>query len=264
MSDAWQRLERPVAEYVAGELPDDEAAAVCAAIDSDEDLAAECAFWERMRPALREHGRPPHARTPGGDMAAVIRRRLAQTPPAEPAAPIRFPGVAMAGWAVAAAAGVLLAISLTRAPEPRPVGDRLIAYAEDGSALVLPRQRASVVPASYPPAQTPDQPLERPVGHGQRRPWLGVWFRPQSLKGFDQDSGLRVLRVAMGSPAHAAGVRPGDILLEFGDCSLTTRYCITHAMGAMRAGAEQLSLRYWRAASAEVVTVRVDPGGCLE
>ncbi|MDA3959258.1 MAG: PDZ domain-containing protein [Planctomycetota bacterium] len=262
------RLERPSADYVAGDLSDDEAKAFAAALENDSELQEEVAFWDNMGPALREHGRPAITHGPGPDLAAVVRRRLAQSEQAQ-REPIRFPGYAFLGWAVAAAAGILLAISLVRAPSLEPTSDQLVAYGEDGSAMLLPRRfGAEIVPASFPAAQEAELPIDRPATTRGERPWLGVWFQPVELKGFAQDKGLRVVRVAMNGPAHKAGIRPGDILLSLNDCPLATRYCLNHAFSDMPEAATDteitVQLHYWQASSATSREVDLTLGCCLE
>jgi len=98
-----------------------------------------------------------------------------------------------------------------------------------------------------------------------RRPWLGLWTQPIELRGFERDRGLRVLRVAEGSPAFEAGMRPGDILLSFADCALGTRYCIRNAIedGRLRPG-QAVGLMFWRSATGRTIHRRITLGGCVE
>lgn len=51
------------------------------------------------------------------------------------------------------------------------------------------------------------------------RTWIGLWVRPLGAEeaaevGLDPPRGLQVTRVVPAGPAHDAGIRPGDIILE--------------------------------------------------
>ncbi len=62
------------------------------------------------------------------------------------------------------------------------------------------------------------------IEHGHvRRSWLGFTLQPL-LSGEDDAGGVRVSSVVPGSPAHEAGLRAGDVLVEYEGHALNVRY----------------------------------------
>ncbi len=62
------------------------------------------------------------------------------------------------------------------------------------------------------------------IEHGRvLRSWLGMEFQPL-LKETDQDHGALVREVVEGSPASAAGIKAGDILLTLGGADMTAHF----------------------------------------
>ena len=254
MSD--DQLREAAGDYIAGDLDDAERARFEALRESDDELTGECAFWERMRGCLPEHGRPQAEHLPTPGMLAVARRRAAESdrqPAASTAKVIAFPMAAL-GWAVAAAAMVVLAVFITR-PQNAPQQTIIIAYGEDGTAEVVPENRPAFF-ASNVRNVTHSQPGLHADEHA--RPWLGLWTKPVELGGFERSKGLRVVRVVMNSPAAKAGIRPGDTLLDFAGCPMATRWCIAHAIhvGGLTAG-DSAELSYIDHDTGQVVTAEV-------
>lgn len=263
MTDA-RDLERPAADYAAGDLDPTEREAFERQLADDPALADDVAFWQRMGPALGEHGRDPDTRLPGPGMVDVVRRRAAeQEELGRATGPQRLNLLTYLGWAAAAAATVLLAITMLDQPEPEPANGVTLAYAEDGSAQVLPQSVAEMILASHRPQAEPLAVDRAPTR--SERPWMGVWTQPIELKGFERSKGLQVTRVAMGSPAFVAGLAPGDILLDLADCPMGTRYCISHAVekANLKPG-DPVQVRFWQRASGEVMERSLTLGCCLE
>ncbi|MCB9664591.1 MAG: sigma-E factor negative regulatory protein [Alphaproteobacteria bacterium] len=126
-------------------LDRDEAEAVQAALRSDPALADELARVRRARDALRRHG---HLAAPEGFADAVLDRLdEVEAPPA--------PGWRWQGWALAAAAALVLWVALPTAPEaPAPE----VSAASDGAvgAASLEGAPAVVLVASRWRLATPD------------------------------------------------------------------------------------------------------------
>ena len=247
-------LRHAAGDYVAGDLEQADVAAFEARLQEEAGLANEVAFWQRLRPALREHGRPSQARPPGVGLVAAVRHRQAlQNDSAvgddRPATVVRPGGWTWGGWLVAAAAVGILAIVLGR-PAPTVAPTAVVAYGENGTRELLPEDwRAH--------QEFYDAPAYRRVGHttsptpqleGVHRPWLGVWTRPVQLGSQGAAKpGLQVVRVAGHSPAGEAGLQPGDVLLTVGDCQMRTHYCIMRAfMEGQLAPGDQVAISYWR------------------
>ena len=104
------------------------------------------------------------------------------------------------------------------------------------------------------------------LAHGRiRRGYLGIGTQAVALPrelgaSAGQGSGLMVLSVQPGSPAAAAGILLGDVLLRAGDDVLTHPGALVPALDADRVGRE-LSLRLLRAGEPRSVTVVVGERG---
>ena len=260
-TNAPRQLRRAAADYVADDLDADERADFEQELAADDDLQQEVAFWERMGPALRQHGRP-EARLPGPGMLAVVRRRAEEAAALEAAtAPGRLGWTNFLGWGVAAAAILMLSITLLSQPDANPA---VMAYTEDGSAVMLPPDNRPR-PANRPVMvdfRTAENPAPATNVH---RPWLGIWTDPIALRGFDRDRGLRVVRIAENGPAWQAGMRPGDVLLSLAECTMGTRYCIGRAVDQehLRPG-DVVGLRYWQHSTSEIIERQVTLGSWSE
>ncbi|TVS16122.1 MAG: DegQ family serine endoprotease [Gammaproteobacteria bacterium] len=76
------------------------------------------------------------------------------------------------------------------------------------------------------------------------RGWLGVMIQDVNRDlaesfGLDKPAGALVARVVEDSPAEAAGVQAGDIILEFAGRSIDLSSDLPHVVGRTRAGSEQ-------------------------
>ena len=73
--------------------------------------------------------------------------------------------------------------------------------------------------------------------HGEvRRAWLGLGVDAVEADGFGRSRGVRVARVTPGSPAEAAGIRPGSRLLRAGDSRMATPLDYTAVLLDLTAG----------------------------
>lgn len=262
MSDAQSLaagdLRDSAGDWSAGDLSPAEHAAFAALLESEPGLRDEVHFWQQLREQLPTALRPETAHPPGPDLAQALRRRLA-----EPAPGARFSWWSNAGWALAAA--LLLAVLLPRQQATAPSESGPFAFTEDGAALYLPEQesgndlqlqRVTMIQVDGPAPQ----PAEL-----RERPWLGVVTRPVDLRGFSQDKGLQVVRLSSSGPAAKAGLLPGDVLLQFGDCPMRSRWCISRALhdGQLRAG-DPTPLVYLRPHTGAVLTTEIILGVELE
>jgi len=263
MNDA-DELRHAAGDFVAGDLDDEQARTFARLRDEDPEVQRDVAFWERMHAVLPAAGRPPSSHQGGDDSILRIRHRAAR----EDARRARR--LAWCGWGLAMAAGIALAVLALRDGGGEDEHDRtLVAYAEDGSALLLPAaQFRQHLDADYRQRLATRQMRAddgEPEVDVSQRPWLGVWTRPVHLKGLPREHGLRVLRLAADTPAARAGVRAGDVLLEFANCPMISRYCIRDALqeGSLRPG-DRATMHYWRPSSGEIFQREVVLGACHE
>ena len=139
-------------------------------------------------------------------------------------------------------------------------------FAEDGTAIVLPTS-GPVDQDTYMPVRVVSHvdTSERSgvVTERIERPWLGVWTRPVTIDGLPQSTGLSVVRVASGSPADAAGIVPGDVIVDLAGCPLATRFCIMGALSEHKAG-DTVPIAYYRPSTGEVLSGSIDLSHVVE
>ena len=93
------------------------------------------------------------------------------------------------------------------------------------------------------------------------RGWLGVGLQPVMIPdGFRQstgrDSGLMVVSLAAAAPAEAAGILPGDIVLDIDGVPLGRRRGLAASLGPDRIG-QSIVLRVLRAGAVQAIGVTV-------
>ena len=130
------------------------------------------------------------------------------------------------------------------------LGGRLIGMSTSG-----PRRRALVIPAA-----TVERVLEPLLARGSvARGWLGVGLQhvlvPERMReAAGRDRGMMVVGLAPGAPAEAAGVLPGDIILEVDGRHTGRPRGLAASLGAERIG-EPATLKLLRAGAVQMVTV---------
>jgi len=103
----------------------------------------------------------------------------------------------------------------------------LRAVAEVAQRLIDAPERPLFVKSAAPP------PPGRVGGQGGARPWFG------SVPDFAQTGkGVKFADVQAGSPAQKAGLRAGDLLIEFGGKPIQNLYDFQYALSAHKAGEE--------------------------
>ena len=153
--------------------------------------------------------------------------------------------------------------------------DAAISPGNSGGALVNAGGRVVGINVAYiPPAQGAESlgfsipaPTVRHVvtqlleSGRVRHPFLGVSpapLTPEIAQRFNlrQDRGVLVLEVTAGSPAAAAGIRPGDVLVRVGDRQLNT---VEDFLGALRGRSpgDSMQLTVARDGDQRSVTVRL-------
>jgi S1-C subfamily serine protease len=124
-----------------------------------------------------------------------------------------------------------------------------------GMSTAGPRRRALVIPAA-----TVDRVLDPLLAEGRiARGWLGVGLQPvmvpDSLRAAaGRDSGMMVVNLAAGGPAAAAGVLPGDIMLDLDGTPVRPARALAAAMGPERIG-QSVTLRLLRAGALQTLPV---------
>ena len=221
-------------------------------------------FWQHMQPALSEHGRDPQAVPPGASFISAIHTRLEREQ--DSVNTISMPKYWMwSGWLAAAA---VLAFAFLRSPTIEVDHQALVVgYNEDGFAMMLPVdyqnewRHGDFYSAQLSPFHGAEHISDIGVvpNNETHRPWLGVVTKKISLKGIEQievDQGLLLVRITSGSPADQAGLKPGDVLLNFADCPMKSRYCIAKALRSQNlAAGDQAILEYWRPGDDDVQSI---------
>jgi S1-C subfamily serine protease len=124
-----------------------------------------------------------------------------------------------------------------------------------GMSTAGPRRRALVIPAA-----TIERVLDPLLAEGRiARGWLGVGLQPvmvpDSLRAVaGRDSGMMVVSLADGGPAAAAGVLPGDIMLDLDGTPVRRARALAAAMGPDRVG-QSVTLRLLRAGALQTLSV---------
>lgn len=115
------------------------------------------------------------------------------------------------------------------------------------------------------PIAAVDRVLEELLAHGRvRRAYIGVAVHPVVLgrsvierHGLSTEGGLVIMSVADGSPAEAAGLRLGDVLIEVGGRALRRPTDLLDALSRAERGTT-LDVKHLR--GGELRTARVTPG----
>jgi S1-C subfamily serine protease len=124
-----------------------------------------------------------------------------------------------------------------------------------GMSTAGPRRRALVIPAA-----TIARVLEPLLAEGRiARGWLGVGLQPvmvpDSLRAAaGGDSGMMVMGLAEGGPAAAAGVLPGDIVLDLDGTPVRRLRALAALLGPDRIG-QTVTLRLLRAGAVQSLPV---------
>ncbi len=124
-----------------------------------------------------------------------------------------------------------------------------------GMSTAGPRRRALVIPVA-----TIQRVLDPLLAEGRiARGWLGVGLQPvmvpESLReAAGRDSGMMVVSLADGGPAAAAGVLPGDIMLDLDGTPVRRARALAAAMGPDRIG-QGVTLRLLRAGALQTLSV---------
>lgn len=271
-------LRQAAADEAAGDLTPEEQVAFTALAKSDPELSRECAFWRTL------HGRlspkePDPTWSPGRSFSAGIMNRLeAEREQRQGTRAVVIPLPRWIAAGLAACIGVVIGyVAFGRTPSAGPIlaegptempAGEVIGYQDDGGTLVSPEVQ-HVRWASYMPL-THLSEIETTQAHGPSsssatpmKPWLGVWTKPIELEthGVKGGHGHLVLRVANGSPAYTAGLRPGDVLLSIDGCPVVTPHCIADHMVKAKPG-DDVSVKFWSAQTASISEVTVTLG-CL-
>ena len=106
--------------------------------------------------------------------------------------------------------------------------ERVVDYAEAVARRVADGPRLTPVRTAAP----------APVAGSSRSGGSGTWFGSVPDMGAGDVPGLRLTGVTPGSPADRAGVKAGDVVVEFGGVAVTDLYTYTDALRARQPGDE--------------------------
>jgi len=126
-----------------------------------------------------------------------------------------------------------------------------------GMSTSGPRRRTIVIPTA-----TLARIIDPLLSEGRiARAWLGIGLQPVSIPdGFRQsagrDSGLMVVSLAGGGPAEAAGVLPGDIVLDIDGGAVNRPRSLSVLLGSDRIG-QTAALRVLRAGAVQAISVTI-------
>src|SRR4029453_18065144 len=139
-------------------------------------------------------------------------------------------------------------------------------FSTDGSvigintAIVSPRGGPGGLGVALPPTRPKPIIAElKQQGHIDRG-WLGVAIQeltPDLTKGMGlaSDKGALVSSVQDGSPAAEAGIKPGDVVLGFGDHVIASPKDLSRIVAETSSGAS-VPMKIWRNGSQQVVNVK--------
>ncbi len=126
-----------------------------------------------------------------------------------------------------------------------------------GMSTTGPRRRALVIPAATIARVIGPLLAEGRVARG----WLGVALQPVAVPDALREAagcaaGMMVQSLAVGGPAEAAGVLPGDILLALDDATLARPRGLGRALGAERIG-QSSTIRLLRGGTVQSIAVTI-------
>jgi S1-C subfamily serine protease len=134
-------------------------------------------------------------------------------------------------------------------------------FSLDGGLLGMttsgPRRRTIVIPTA-----TLNRVIDPLLADGRvARGWLGVGLQPVMIPdGFRQsagrESGLMVVSLAASAPAEAAGILPGDIVLDIDGAPISRPRALTALLGPDRIG-QAVVLRVLRAGTVQTISVTI-------
>lgn len=276
-NDHQQELESAIADYVAGDLSDSEAAALEQELQSRKDLQQEQLWWQQALPALKAHGRP-QARVPdSAGMAAGITRRLedslqtAAAPAPQTASRLRFPE--WLRYLGTAAAAAIIAVLAFQAGQTQSSAVRVIAYNEYGDAIIKPDlhpldPHTGLYSGPHLPLQNIEhvdvKQLHRAAHHERIvRPYLGLLVKPITVDNSHHETGALILQVMGDSPAASLGIEPGDVILSLAECPLMTSHCMLNALKDKIPG-DRISIIYLDRSSGTIEDRQITIGATYE
>ena len=126
-----------------------------------------------------------------------------------------------------------------------------------GMSTSGPRRRTIVIPAA-----TLARVIDPLLAEGRiARGWLGVGLQPVMIpdslrQSTGRESGLMVIGLASGGPAEAAGMLPGDIVLDIDGTQVGRTRALTAFLGPERIG-QSLTLGVLRAGAVQQISVTI-------
>jgi len=126
-----------------------------------------------------------------------------------------------------------------------------------GMSTSGPRRRTIVIPTATLARVVDPLLTEGRVTKG----WLGIGLQPVMIpdsfrQTAERDSGLMVVGLVTGGPAEAAGVMPGDIVLDIDGAPAGRPRALTASLGPDRIG-QSVALRLLRAGAVQTIAVTI-------
>jgi S1-C subfamily serine protease len=126
-----------------------------------------------------------------------------------------------------------------------------------GMSTSGPRRRTIVIPTA-----TLERVVDPLLTQGRiARGWLGIGLQPVMIpdslhQAAGRESGLMVVGLASGGPAEAAGVLPGDIVLDIDGTPAARPRALSASLGSDRIG-QAVALRLLRAGAVQEISVTI-------
>tara|TARA_B100000945_G_scaffold307310_1_gene295626 strand:+ start:735 stop:1940 length:1206 start_codon:yes stop_codon:yes gene_type:complete len=119
------------------------------------------------------------------------------------------------------------------------------------TAIIAPGQTGSIGIGFAIPSNAASNIIQQLIKYGEtKRGWLGVRIQQVTkeiaeVQQLDEPKGALIAGVSEGSPAEKAGIKPGDIILEFDGKKITTMRSLPKIVANTKVG-KNVNVKIWR------------------